>query len=82
MPEEGYSFGAIAKDHLFGMTTFDMRGDETTPSSFVKIELPRIELGQSFVWKRSNSKLERPTFCKHTRQVASEWPNGCQRIPV
>lgn len=74
MPEEGvYSFGAIAKDHLFGMTTFDMRGDETTPSSFVKIELPRIELGQSFV-------LEAIQFETGKADLLQAYQAGCERM--
>ena len=74
MPEQGaYSFGAIAQGHLFGMTTFDMRDDETTPEPFVTIELPRIETGTSF-------QLEAIQFESGNAELSKAYQAGCERM--
>ena len=74
MPEQGaYSFGAIAEGHLFGMTTFDMRDDATTPEPFVKIELSRIETGLSFL-------LEAIQFETGKAELRQAYQAGCERM--
>ena len=74
MPEQGaYSFGAIAQGHLFGMTTFDMRDEATTPEPFVKIELARIETGSSF-------QLESIQFETGRADLRQAYQAGCERM--
>ena len=74
MPEQGaYSFGAIAQGHLFGMTTFDMRDEATTPEPFVKIELARIETGSSF-------QLESIQFETGRADLRKAYQAGCERM--
>ena len=74
MPEQGaYSFGAIAHGHLFGMTTFDLRDEATTPEPFVKIELARIETGSSF-------QLESIQFETGRADLRQAYQAGCERM--
>ena len=74
MPEEGaYSFGAIAEGHLFGMITFDMRDEATTPEPFLKIELQRIETGTSFL-------LEAIQFETGKAELREAYQAGCERM--
>ena len=77
MPEEGrYSFGAFAKDHLFGMVFYD-QAEEGASSRLneVRIELEPIHAGQTFV-------LEAIQFETGRAALLEEYQAGCERMAL